>query len=335
MRTLLTRDDFREAVFKRDGYHCLFCEETQGLDAHHIIERRLFSDGGYYIDNGVTLCQKHHLLAESTELSCDAIRTMAGIIDVVLPEDFYDDCSYDKWGNIHIGKLRTKGPLFFDENVQKIIKGDFTDYVKYPRTYHLPWTGCITKDDRVLKNVDHFIGREVVVTEKLDGENSNLYTDYFHARSLDGNDHWTQNWLKSFHAGFGYEIPKGWRVCGENLYAKHSIKYVDLKTYFFCFSIWNDKNICLSWDDTIEWCSLLGVEHVPVIYRGIFDEETIKSIQIDTGTKEGYVVRVCDSFAYGEFSKSIAKFVRRNHVQDTVHNWRRGKIDKNELEIKQ
>lgn len=331
MNILLTRDDFREAVFKRDSFKCVFCNKTENLDAHHIIERRLFSDGGYYIDNGVTLCQEHHLKAESTELSCSEIREKLGITHAIIPEDFYSDCEYDKWGNIYIGKLRTKGPLFFDENVQKILKGDFTDYVKYPRTYHLPWSESKTDDDRTLINTAHFKDCEVVVTEKLDGENSSCYKDYFHARSLDGNSHWTQNWLKNFHAAFKFDIPYGWRICGENVFAKHSIKYDKLSSFFFCFSIWNERNICLSWDDTLDWCKLFGIEHVPVLYEGIFNEDVIKNITLDKNKQEGYVVRKRKSFNYGEFSKSVAKFVRKNHVQDTVHNWKCSKIEPNEL----
>ena len=54
MEILLTRDAFRNAVFERDGHLCVICKEP-AIDVHHIIERRLFSDGGYYIDNGVSL----------------------------------------------------------------------------------------------------------------------------------------------------------------------------------------------------------------------------------------------------------------------------------------
>ena len=36
---LLSRDDFRNSVFERDGHKCLFCDHTEKLDAHHIIER--------------------------------------------------------------------------------------------------------------------------------------------------------------------------------------------------------------------------------------------------------------------------------------------------------
>lgn len=331
---LLDRDSFRESVFKRDNYTCINCGGV-GVDAHHIMERRLFDDFGYYLDNGVTLCEVCHILAEQTVLSCEELREKAKIKNVILPENFYDDLRYDKWGNIYIGLKRTKGPLFFDESVQKILKdclGDFTDYVKYPRTYHLPWSESLTSDDRILKTVDHFSGREVVITEKMDGENSNIYRDYFHARSLDGNNHWTQDWLKRFHSAFKYDIPIGYRICGENVYAKHSIEYDNLSSYFYCFSIWNEKNICLSWDETVEWCKLFEIEHVPVLYRGIFDQDYIRNnIKLDLNKQEGYVVRVTDSFSYGEFSKSIAKFVRKNHVQGTVHNWKCGHIHVNKL----
>ena len=97
-RELLTRDDFRNGVFNRDSYKCVICgqemtEETP-LDAHHIIERRLWSDEGYYLDNGVTLCPKHHLEAEMTILSCDELREEAGIKSVILPEHLYYDLTF-------------------------------------------------------------------------------------------------------------------------------------------------------------------------------------------------------------------------------------------------
>src|SRR3954471_24725759 len=99
MESLLTRDAFREAVFARDKGKCLLCP-APAADAHHIIERRLWPDGGYYLSNGASLCQTHHLAAEMTMVSCDQIREAAGIAKVHLPEDMYEDEIYDKWGNI-------------------------------------------------------------------------------------------------------------------------------------------------------------------------------------------------------------------------------------------
>src|SRR3972149_1790099 len=101
MQKTLTRDEFREGVFKRDNHKCVICGEP-AKDAHHIMERRLFDDGGYHLSNGASLCQTHHIQAEETTLSCEEIRTAAKIKDVILPEHLYNDndFTYDKWGNI-------------------------------------------------------------------------------------------------------------------------------------------------------------------------------------------------------------------------------------------
>ena len=57
---------------------------------------------------------------------------------------------------------------------------------KYPRTFHLPWSPGVASDDKVIESLDAFVGREVVVTEKMDGENSSLYSNgHIHARSMD------------------------------------------------------------------------------------------------------------------------------------------------------
>jgi 5-methylcytosine-specific restriction endonuclease McrA len=46
MAQLLTRDEFRNSVFERDRHRCVICGSEGKLDAHHIIERRLWTDGG-------------------------------------------------------------------------------------------------------------------------------------------------------------------------------------------------------------------------------------------------------------------------------------------------
>lgn len=329
----MERDEFRNTVFERDGHRCVACGKP-ARDAHHIMERRLFHDGGYVVDNGVSLCGPCHILAEKTLLTPSTLRERAGITRIVLPEHLYPDYEYDKWGNIVCpDKTRVRGELFYDEGVQKIlpqeIKNLFLPYVKYPRTYHVPWTQSTTSDDRVHSTrsmTDCFSDREVVVTEKRDGENASIYWDgYFHARSIDGHSHPSQSWLKNFAQQWCYDLPTGWRVCGENLYALHSIPYDDLVSYFEVFGIWNEHNAALCWDETKEWCSLLGLEAVPELWRGVYDENALRTLATDLNTDEveGYVMRTTDAFTYAEYRYCTAKFVRRDHVQSTVHNWRR------------
>lgn len=111
---LLTRDDFREGVFDRDGHKCVVCGSAGYLDAHHILERRLFADRGYYLDNGASVCEAHHMACERTDISVEEIREYAGIKKKIIPEHFYDDQVYDKWGNpILPNGQRLIGELFF------------------------------------------------------------------------------------------------------------------------------------------------------------------------------------------------------------------------------
>lgn len=328
---LLSRDEFRESVFARDKHVCVVCG-LPGQDAHHILERRLFSDGGYYLDNGATVCGEHHLACERTTLSVEDIRSAAGIRKIVVPEHFYDDHIYDKWGNpvLEDGR-RGKGELFFDESVQKALKEGgvldlFTSRVKYPRTNHLPWSPGVNDDDRVLKSTSVFEGKRVIVSKKMDGENTTMYSDHIHARSLDSRGGEDRAYVKQMWAQIAYDIPQDWRICGENLWAEHSIHYNDLPSYFLGFSVWNERNICLDWDTTLEYFQLLNIKPVEVIYDGIWDEAKIRAIEktLNWETDEGYVVRLAEEFPYSAFKTSIAKFVRKGHVQTTKH-WRAGR----------
>jgi len=335
---LLTREAFREQVFARDGYKCVFCNKS-AVDAHHIIERRLWPDGGYYLNNGASVCAEHHLACEQTRISVEAVREACGITSIVVPPHLYADHVYDKWGNpILANGMRLKGELFFDQSVQRVLEqGDalqlFTNQVKYPRTHHVPWSAGIQSDDRVIESMTRFEGKRVIVTEKLDGENTSMYSDYFHARSVDGRSHPSRSWAKQLWSQICADIPNGWRVCGENLYAKHSIAYQDLPSYFMGFSVWNERNVCLSWEDTVEWFALLGVTPVPVLYDGIYDEKLIRGLWCDKDWErcEGYVLRVADEVEYAQFRHCFAKFVRPGHVQTAKH-WMHGqRIEPNGL----
>ena len=337
----MTRDEFRNSVFERDNYKCIICGQ-HAIDAHHIIERRLWDDGGYHLSNGASLCEEHHLSAERTDITCEDLWDSIGVTKPFLPQDFDEEYKYDKWGNVLImSHTRLPGPLFHDVSVQRIMKDhleEFLPRIKYPRTFHLPFSPIASDDDKILHNLDHFYeenGRpkEIVITAKMDGENSNLYRDGYHARSINENYHLSRDWIKNFQAQIGYEIPEGWRLCGENLYAKHSIGYSNLLSYFLLFSIWNEKNECLSWDDTLEWAHLLGLEVVPVLYRG--NDWTINMLkgicpkELNGNKVEGYVMRITDGFSYLKFKHCVAKYVQ-NPITSENH-WRFKELTPNKL----
>ena len=202
--------------------------------------------------------------------------------------------------------------------------------VKYPRTPHLPWSPGASHDDVYLADINHFIGKHVVISEKMDGENTSLYRHGLHARSLDSRYHPSRDWVKALHAQVGYRIPAGWRICGENCFAQHSISYHHLDSYFLAFSVWNEHNLCLSWREAQDFLHELGLTPVPVIFEGLFDAEAVQQICLDTKVSEGYVIRSTGEFAFADFANNVAKWVRSNHVQSEQH-WMHQAIKANGL----
>ncbi len=191
--------------------------------------------------------------------------------------------------------------------------------VHYPRTPHLPWSPGATSDDLRAGELSGLCGREVVVTEKLDGENTTLYTDGLHARSLDSAHHPSRAWVKSLQGRIGAEIPQGWRVCGENVFARHSIAYDDLESGFYGFSVWDGGHRCLDWDRTVRFLRRRGIPVPRVLWRGVFDERALRALRLDTARQEGYVVRTVEGFDRQEFGQRVAKWVRARHVQTDTH----------------
>jgi len=211
------------------------------------------------------------------------------------------------------------------------------NYFKYPKTFHFSWSKPDPHgNDRVHDNTDHFVGKEVVVTEKLDGENTSMYSDKIHARSIDSGYHPSRTWVKALHASIRMNIPQEFRICGENMQAKHAIYYDGLPSYFFVFGVFNHKNVCLSWDETVDFSDALQLPTVPVLYRGIWDEKKVqacftgKSV-FGNSEQEGYVVRVADSFHYDDFTYSVSKFVRQGHVAGDSEHWSKTGYKPNKL----
>jgi hypothetical protein len=208
---------------------------------------------------------------------------------------------------------------------------------KYPRTPHMPFSPGTTKDDRVLRTLDAFVGREVVCSWKMDGENTTLYRHGFHARSVDSRHHVSRDWLSRFHAQIAHEIPEGWRICGENLYARHSIAYEALPSYFMGFSVWDARNVALSWVKTVEYLAELGITPVGEIpeLSGVFTTATPAAIhrlvaRMDTAKNEGIVMRLSGEIAYDDFGASVAKWVRKEHVSTSRH-WMHAEVVRNGL----
>lgn len=210
---------------------------------------------------------------------------------------------------------------------------------KYPRTPHFRFSPGAKNDDRISDDYSNFIGKEVVITEKVDGSNTGFTKDGVYARS---HATFTQNpWdvkARELHDMIGHFIPEDVYVFGEGTEAIHSIEYDKLTSIFYIFGV-RENGLFLSWNEVEEYAFLLDLPTVPVLYKGIIEsEEELEEIVVKMATQpsrlgglsEGIVLRVIDSFVEEEFDKNVIKWVRKNHVQTDSHwtrNWRKQNIN--------
>lgn len=336
----MNRDEFRNSVFARDKHKCVACG-AEAVDAHHLIERRAFSETdpipyGYDTDNGVSLCAFHHMNAEETLLSAKLLREYAHITRIVLPEQFDADAGdYTKWCDLILTNgERMPGPYFYDESVQKVLAPVlhlYEKHIKYERTFHLPWSKMKTDDDRTLKSVEQFVGKHVTVFTKVDGEHTVMWNDAIYARSREYPAHPSRSRVRALHAQIKWDIPDDMHIHGENMFGKHTIHYHNLTNFFYVHSVWV-KDHCLSWPESVEWAQLLGLETCPVLYEGMWDEDLIRGLytpMFNDDPQEGYVVRVTDGFLRSQFAKNIGKYVE--HPISSSNHWYHTQFIANEL----
>lgn len=207
---------------------------------------------------------------------------------------------------------------------------------KYGRTYHFPFSPGTTSDDKIQYNWLPILQHELIITEKLDGENTCLKADGVYARShvAPTRNPWASNmwqiWEQVRHHLGSLEI------FGENLYGLHSIEYQRLSSHFYVFAV-RDNETWLSWEEVNFYANVLDLPVVPVYQQGFFTEETLVNsilIGMKNGsalgeTIEGFVCRNAKAFDTTQFSQNVLKYVRKNHVQTDEHwtrNWKRAKL---------
>ena len=138
-----------------------------------------------------------------------------------------------------------------------------------------------------------------MVTEKLDGENTTLYADGLHARSLDSAHHPSRAWVKALHGRIGDADPGGWRVCGENMYARHSIAYDELDSWFYGFSVWDGDALPGLGRHRALPAAARRAGAAGAVARRVRRARAARAARWDTTRQEGYVVRTVDGFDAG------------------------------------
>ncbi len=170
----------------------------------------------------------------------------------------------------------------------------------------------------------------------MDGENTTIYTNHLHARSLDSTKDESHRWIERFRNAILPQLNqlKNWRICGENLFYKHTIFYQDLENIFLAYSIWSEnndkneiKNQSLSWKETKIIFDKIGISYPALIYEGIYNKKTIlEKFEEYQNTKErqveGFVIRLEEAFLYQDFSKAVAKYVCNDFEITSTKHWR-------------
>ena len=210
----------------------------------------------------------------------------------------------------------------------------------YPRTHHLPFSPQVADDDIVQSNTGPLIGVETIITEKIDGGNCCLTDGKVFARTHSKEaDHASFDWVKGFYSQFSYcNLLNGLSLFGENMQAVHSIKYCNLKSFFYLFAVRDNENQrWYSFDDIIKLVSdietetSISVPVLPVLRRGIFNTQSeinnwmtshISDSSILGGEREGFVIRTANEFPDNKFTDYTGKFVRKGHIQ-TKSDWKR------------
>lgn len=220
---------------------------------------------------------------------------------------------------------------------------------KYNRTYHYPFSPGTTSDDRINQNYWQDIQaiKQIVHTEKLDGENNCLskYGVFARSHATPTESAWTRHLRQ--HWALIKNTLGDLEIFGENLYAIHSIEYQRIESHFYVFAIREDER-WLSWEEVKFYAALLDFPTVPEleivqmpISQSVYETTILEMVSkpsvfgsVDVlenkpCTKEGIVSRNTASFSINDFSKNVFKYVRKGHVKTDEHwskNWKKAPL---------
>jgi ATP-dependent RNA circularization protein (DNA/RNA ligase family) len=221
------------------------------------------------------------------------------------------------------------------------------NFVKFPRTLWLPVGHAPDKGERCISQADVATILDLAycaslhISEKLDGANVGVGVDYKEGLLLQKRGGLIQDgdhpqygrfkaWVYKNHDKF-MRLPDGCTVFGEWLWAKHSIHYTELLSYFKVFDVYyNDKFIEPLQMEVI--ANLAGLRHVPTLsFGGVFPrleklvKDTIRPSRFSDEMMEGFVVRSLDG-------KLRAKYVRPDFISGDEH-WRSKPVVENLLTL--
>lgn len=181
-----------------------------------------------------------------------------------------------------------------------------------------------------MHDVSALLGTRIVITEKCDGSNLTYTRKHVFSRSHAGPPaHPSFDLAKATHARIAHRLSEGLSVFCEYCYALHSIAYSGLPDFSLVFGVRDDEQgIFWDWDMVEAQAADLSLPTVPVLFRGsVANEEALFALTTKLcgepsalgGQREGIVVRAEEAFPEGDFSRKVAKWVRKDHVQTDEH----------------
>ena len=198
----------------------------------------------------------------------------------------------------------------------------------YPRTPCWPWSPSKPPGDRTTSTPEDYLGRPLVITEKLDGAGAALFQGQAFTRA--GNIQ--APWLGMARRHHAWKIHGDLVVYGEDLYAVHSIEYEPMRPEetFHAFALRRGDRFA-PWDEMAAACGRFGIPLVPTLWQGQAStlaelRQIVKDLHLERSAlglvMEGVVIRTFSGFAAATFRRHVCKSVRAGHVQTDEH-WRR------------
>ena len=210
---------------------------------------------------------------------------------------------------------------------------------KYEKTFHLfPVTSKHNLDRTQVKRL---LSGEVIVEEKMDGSNTGIirHSKGFSLQkrnSLVGSSVHAQfdffhNWANYQNYEKIMEVPEGYLIYGELLYAVHTIYYDKLPDYFLVFDVRKGSK-WLKYDERVEFCERYGFHMVPLVTRGHLTKDDIQNLvpeQSQYGdTAEGIVVKRYAKHGYFRGKVVRPEFQKAMDMEDTHWSFKPVKTNK-------
>ena len=206
---------------------------------------------------------------------------------------------------------------------------------KYPRTPYWPDSPTKARDGDTLTDPERFVGRPVVVTEKLDGSNTLLHQGDVYARSVSAPA--AAKWLGMVRKHHAWKVTEpDVFLYGEEIYGVHSIEYdpVPEDRTFYAFARRFADGSFGSFRAMADYARSRAIPVVPVLFEGTFGSvrhvrDFVREAHAQPselgGGREGVVLRIATGFPAEYFKHSVCKSVRVGHVQSDEHwskRWR-------------